>query len=211
MRNFFSSFFCPTRSYFRFVKTHPKEAVFALLLTFFSAFGQTFLISLYVPSILEELDLTKTTFGAIYAVASVTASFLLIRSGPGIDGKRVKPFATVAVSLLGISAVAFGQSPDIFILALALVGLRFSGQGLLIHISMTVMARYFSADRGKAISISTSGYSLAEMLFSFLLTTAIAFIGWRYNSFASALFIVGMMLPFLQLLPKRQLDPDSDV
>jgi MFS family permease len=199
------------RSYFRFVQTHPKEALFGLLLTFFSAFGQTFLISLYVPSILAELGISKTLFGTIYALATVSASFLLIRFGPGIDRRRVKPFTVMAISLLGLSAVAFGFSHRIYFLAIALVGLRFSGQGLLTHISMTVMARYFTADRGKAISISTLGYSLAEMIFPFLLTSAIAWVGWRYTSFASAVFIVGVMLPFLQLLPMRQLDPDTRV
>jgi len=196
------------KGYFLFLKSNPKEAVFGLLLTFFSAFGQTFLISLYVPSILDTFDLTKTAFGSIYAVATVTASFLLIRFGPGIDRKRVRPFTLMAVSLLGLSAILFGMAHQIYVLGLALIGLRFAGQGLLTHISMTVMARHFIADRGKAISISTLGYSFGEMLFPVAITTLIAWMGWRYTSFASALFIIGATVPLLVLLPVQRLDPD---
>src|SRR6056297_1154406 len=103
------------KGYFLFLKSNPKEAVFGLLLTFFSAFGQTFLISLYVPSILETFDLTKTAFGSVYAIATVSASILLIRFGPGIDRKRVRPFTLVAVSLLGLSAVLFGLAHQLYV------------------------------------------------------------------------------------------------
>jgi len=197
------------KGYLKFVRTHPKEAAFGLLLTLFSAFGQTFLISLYVPSILAEFEITKTTFGAIYAVATVSASLLLIRFGPGIDRKRVRPFTIMAISLLGLSAIVFGLAHGIYVLALALIGLRFAGQGLLTHISMTVMARYFTADRGKAVSISTLGYSLGEMVLPALLTFLIAWIGWRYTSFATVLFIAGTMIPLLFLLPVQRMDPSQ--
>jgi len=196
------------KGYFLFLQSNPKEAVFGLLLTFFSAFGQTFLISLYVPSILETFDLTKTAFGSVYAIATVSASILLIRFGPGIDRKRVRPFTLVAVSLLGLSAVLFGLAHQLYVLGLALIGLRFAGQGLLTHISMTVMARHFTADRGKAISISTLGYSFGEMIFPVAITSLIAWMGWRYTSFASALFILGATVPLLVLLPVQRLDPD---
>ena len=44
--------------------------VFGLILTFFSSFGQTFLLSLYVPSIEALLGISNTAFGSLYAVAT---------------------------------------------------------------------------------------------------------------------------------------------
>jgi len=40
-------------AYFRFFLTHPRVLSFGLLLTLFSSFGQTFLISIFVPRLLE--------------------------------------------------------------------------------------------------------------------------------------------------------------
>lgn len=36
-------------AYFRFFFTHPRVLSFGVLLTLFSSFGQTFLISIFVP------------------------------------------------------------------------------------------------------------------------------------------------------------------
>jgi hypothetical protein len=44
---------------------------FGMLLTFFSSFGQTFLLSLYVPSTEKLLNISNTEFGIVYAVATI--------------------------------------------------------------------------------------------------------------------------------------------
>ncbi|MBS3818037.1 hypothetical protein KGY73_00815 [bacterium] len=52
---------------------------FGLLLTFFSSFGQTFLISLYVPSIEELLNISNTEFGTIYTELSAHLNLRIIK------------------------------------------------------------------------------------------------------------------------------------
>lgn len=197
------------KGYIQFLKAHPKSALFGIMLTFTSSFGQTFLISLYVPSILAEFELTATAFGTMYAIATVAASFLLIRFGPGIDRKKVKTFTGRAALLLGLSSVLFGLSFHEAGLVLALVGLRFAGQGLMSHISMTVMARSFTSDRGKAISVSTLGYSIGEMVFPALIAFSMGLIGWRWVAVLSAVAIAAIMLPILFGLPLRKFDPNE--
>ena len=59
-------------SYYKFFLTHPRLLSFGLLLTLFSSFGQTFLISIFVPRLLVTFDLNTATFGTLYAGATLT-------------------------------------------------------------------------------------------------------------------------------------------
>jgi hypothetical protein len=71
--------------YLRFFLTHPRVLSFGVLLTLFSSFGQTFLISIFVPRLLIEFRLNTAQFGAIYAGATLAsaASLPLLRASVG--------------------------------------------------------------------------------------------------------------------------------
>jgi MFS family permease len=195
------------KSYFQFLRTNFEPVFFGFLLTFFSSFGQTFLISLFVPFILADLALTKTTFGTYYATATVIASLVLLRVGHLLDDRPVRPFTNYTVLLLLISSLILAVSFHPAMLFLSLVGLRLGGQGLMSHISMTTMSRQFDKDRGKALSISSLGYSVGEMVFPFLLAMVVAGWGWRTAVFCGGLILVGFLLG-LRHVNIEQLDTD---
>lgn len=193
------------KSYFLFLRTHFEPVFFGFQLTFFSSFGQTFLISLFVPFILVDLGLTKTAFGTYYAVATVFASLALLRVGHIIDDRPVRPFTQKSVLLLLISTFLMAIVWHPAVLFLALVGLRLSGQGLMSHISMTTMSRQFDKDRGKALSLSSLGYSVGEMLFPFLLAMVVASWGWRVAMGSGVVILAGFLLS-LRKINIEQLD-----
>src|SRR5690606_6899321 len=62
--------------------------------------------------------------------------------------------------------------------ALGIVGLRLTGQGLMGHISQTVMAREFAASRGKALGVAGLGYPLGEAVLPLVCTLALQFLPW---------------------------------
>lgn len=64
------------------------------------------------------------------------------------------------------------------------------GQGLMTHISMTVMSRQFDKDRGKALSISSLGFSMGEMIFPLLMGLLVGYIGWRFTVATGAAFLI---------------------
>lgn len=175
--------------YLSFFKNNFRQLTFGWLLTLFSSFGQTFLISLYVPFILAELTVSKTEFGSYYAVATVLASLLLLRVGHVIDDQPVRPFTHKTILLLGVSTILLSIVWSPWILFIALIGLRLGGQGLMTHISMTVMSRQFDKDRGKALSISSLGFSMGEMIFPLLMGLFVGYIGWRYTVATGAAFL----------------------
>src|SRR3546814_6729000 len=75
--------------YIRFIKKNRRALTFGWSLTFFSSFGQTFFISLFVPSILVAFELSKSAFGAYYAAATITASLILLNYGHTVDTKPI--------------------------------------------------------------------------------------------------------------------------
>jgi len=193
-------------AYILLLRTYPRHIGFGFLLTFFSSLGQTFLLSLYVSYILAEMGITNSLFGTMYAAATITASLLLMTFGGGIDHKPLDTYLYKAVGLLSVATIALGLLQHPLLLPVALLGLRFAGQGLLSHISGTVMGRYFDEDRGKALSLSSLGYSVGEMAFPLLITAMIPLVGWRVSLIINLLVLLAVMIPALQFMPMEDLD-----
>jgi len=193
------------RSYLDFLKRNFEPVFFGFLLTFFSSFGQTFLISLFVPFILADLAFSNSVFGGYYAMATIISSLIMLRVGHVIDDRPVRPFTIKTTILLTTACVLLALAWHPAVLFVALVGLRLGGQGLLSHISLSTMSRYFSKDRGKALSISSLGYSVGEMIFPILIAAIIGAFGWRAGAMATAVMAL-LLLAIMPLFRVERLD-----
>lgn len=192
-------------SYLHFLKRNFEPVFFGFLLTFFSSFGQTFMISLFVPFILADLAFSNSVFGGYYAGATVLSSLIMLRVGHVIDDRPVRPFTIKTVVLLTVACALLAMAWHPAVLFVALVGLRLGGQGLLSHISQSTMSRYFSRDRGKALSFSSLGYSVGEMMFPVLIAAVIGTFGWRMGALATAVLTL-VLLAILPLFRVERLD-----
>lgn len=205
IRNVRTTFARFMKRYITFLRHFPEQAFFGWMLNFFSSFGQTFLISLFVPFVLSDLGLSKTVFGGLYAGATVIASMLLLRFGHIIDERPVRPFTYKSIGLLIISCGLFAAVIHPAMLFIALLGLRLAGQGLMSHISMSIMSRYFQRDRGKALSISSLGFSVGEMIFPLLFGSLTIWIGWRWSA-GLATVILAFALLILHFMNLEEMD-----
>lgn len=187
------------RSYYLFLRYNFSHVFFGWLLTFFSSFGQTFFISLFVPGILTEFQFSKSVFGGYYALATVIASFFLLQFGHLVDNQPIRPFTVKTNLLLAASCALLGMAVHPAMVFLALIGLRLGGQGLMSHISMSVMSRHFTTDRGKALSLSALGYPMGEMVFPLAAGAILAFWDWRVALFLSAFLLFLILLSFRKL------------
>lgn len=178
------------KDFLNFIKGNFKKISFGWLLTFLSSFGQTFLISLFVPEIVREFQITEGSFGAIYAACTIAASVIMLTVGHTVDHKPVKKITGYTIIALALSSILLGFSYHLAFLFLALIGLRLTGQGLLSHISMTVISKYYDENRGKALSFSSLGYSMGEAILPILISTLIAFFNWRIASITSGVFLL---------------------
>lgn len=177
---------------------------FGLLLTFFSSFGQTFLISLYLPALVRDFDLTLAGIGSLYGLITIASAFLLTFAGKFIDTMSLRHYALWSILLMTASLLVMGMAQNFFVMVLGFLGLRFAGQGLLPHTSITTMARYFDKMRGKAMSVATLGHPIGEAVFPVLVAIAISTWGWRQALYASAVVLAVGLLPYLLLVIRRK-------
>jgi MFS family permease len=166
---------------------------FGFFLNFFSGYGQTFLISLYLPFLVSAASIQNSGFGSLYSAATLIGALLLSQIGKYIDTVPLKTYTWLATIALIIFSILFSQINSVFLLFVALLGLRLSGQGLMSHISSTVTAKYFSSDRGKALGITSLGHPAGQFLLPAVIVPLIAIWGWRQSVMVSAILVLIVM------------------
>lgn len=191
-------------TYLAFVRKERRLLSFAVSFTFFSSFGQTFLISLFVPYFLTAFKLSNATFGSLYSAATLTSALALPWLGQWIDRIPLRQYSMyVAIGLL-IASLVMAVSWHISMLFVGLILLRLSGQGLSGHTAQTTMARYSDQLRGKALSISGIGYPLGEAILPSVIAGLLVFLHWRTTWALIALVIGIFFIPVLWLLIRKE-------
>ncbi len=178
-----------------------KLVLFGFLMTFCSAPGQTFFISLFSGELREELGLSHGDFGRYYSIATLASAVLIFWTGQIIDRVDLRKFSIFIISGLIVGCIAFSFSYHGVTLVFSLLLLRHFGQGLMFITASTSVVRYLKSNQGKANAISSSGYSLAEGVFPKVIVVSIAALGWRHSwlLFAVILGLVFMPIAFLLL------------
>lgn len=162
----------------RFLIIHRRVLSFGLLCALLSGFGQTFFVSLFVPSICERLGWQPGQFGPLYAGATMASGFLLAWIGRWYDERGEVPVFLFAGGSLLVGMVVMALGGSLFWMLVAVFALRLGGQGVMGLISSTTMARHFQVRRGTALSIASIGYALGEMTLPALVVTLLIRINW---------------------------------
>lgn len=185
-------------------------SLFGGMMTTLSSFGQTFLLALYIPFLIEEFRLTNSLISSFYGIATIASALILPKAGKFIDTVPLKKFTLITTAIFLISLVFFSFSRAWWYLPIAFFGLRFAGQGLFSHIAITTMSRYFVENRGKAISIASLGHPLGQAILPAITLLVIAQIGWRESLWVNAV-LVGIVVTLFTIfvLKPAHLRPES--
>lgn len=183
-------------NFFQFALRYKRLILFGFALTFFSSFGQTFLISVFVPGFLETFGISNAYFGALYSIATLGSAGILAWAGALIDRVPLKRYALMVTAGYVVSLIVVASSLWIWMLLVGLLGVRLFGQGLCGHTAHTTMARFFTTLRGRALSLSNLGFSFGEAILPVSVTALIGIFGWRMGWTAITVF-VAMFLPVL--------------
>jgi MFS family permease len=191
--------------YLRFLSAHPGALAFGFMLTFFSAFGQTFFIALFNREIRDLYDLTSGEFGTLYAVANIIGAALIVRAGRQIDHWPLTWFVGSVVVGLTIAAALMASLPPghIWVLFIAIVLLRLCGQGLMYHTAATAAARTFHAQRGQALSTVSMGFAVGEAVWPITVVQLVSIVGWRLTWAGAAGVLAAVVLPLVVMLAHR--------
>ena len=180
----------------RFIAAHPRLLAFGFLMPFASAFGQTFFIGLFGEPLRSAFDLSNARFGLLYSLATVCSAALLVWVGRLIDRVDLRVYtAATALAYAGACLLMAVIPPWQPLLFVAFFGLRITGQGLMSHIGLTSMGRYFTERRGTAVSAASMGNPVSEALFPSVGVALIAGLGWRGTWLAAAGAVALVVLP----------------
>ena len=195
-------------SFVQFLRDNAPFLAAGALLTFCSSFGQTFLISVFAGVIRADFDLSDGDWGLIYLYGTLASGIVMIWAGVLTDHFRVRTLGAVALGLLALSCLAMAAAPAAWALPFVIFALRFTGQGMVSHIAVVAMARWFVASRGKAIAVASFGYAIGEAMMPLFIVFMFDIVDWRMLWIGFAIFLA-FVIPLLTLLLRLERTPQS--
>lgn len=187
-------------SYFLFLSRNWALLGFGFATVFWGNFGQSFFIGWFSADIQSSLGLSASLFGSAYSGATLLAAIGVIWLGGLIDRISLRTYAFGVALGLALAAFILSAAQSLWELVLGFMLLRLFGQALLPHTGISSMARYFDADRGKAISIAMSAVPLGEIVLPLLAVVLIEQLGWENTFLLVAIITVLVLLPILSVL-----------
>ena len=190
-----------------FLRENLRWLATGLLLAFGSSFGQTYFISLFAGEIRAAYGLSDGQWGGLYTVATISSAVLLIAFGGRADTVRLSRLSIIVAVFFAMAAALMALGQAVWTLLLAVFLLRFCGQGMMTHMKVTAMARWFVATRGRALAITNLGHPLGEAVLPLITIPVIAVIGWRMTWGVAAAVILFALIPALLLLLSQDRAP----
>ncbi|WP_085901417.1 MFS transporter [Kiloniella majae] len=194
-----------------FILANARFLAFGFVVAFASSFGQTFYVSLFNQEIRTELNLSHGDFGAFYSAATLISGFAVIWFGKQIDHMDLRLYSYLVILGLFVAALGMVFIPSglpFLILPLFFL-VRLCGQGLMSHISVTAMARYFHDNRGRAISIASLGLSCGEASLPLLTIWLLSLLNWREVWILNAGFLGLVLMPMVFMLLRGHSERDA--
>jgi len=194
-----------------FIRRNVRWLLGGLILTFFSGFGQTYFIALFSSDIRSAFSLSHGEFGVIYMAGTLVSAATLVWLGRVVDLYSVSKVSFWVCSSLALACATMSVASSVWLLFLVIFALRLFGQGMMSHIAMVAMGRWYSAERGRAVSLTSMGFQIGSGVFPFVIVSLIGFIGWRASwLFASALLVL-VALPAIYFLMQKERIPLGQV
>ncbi|MEL6279787.1 MAG: MFS transporter [Pseudomonadota bacterium] len=193
----------PAEPTWRFVRRAAATLAVGAMLAFSSSFGQTFFLSLFGGVWREAFNLSHGAFGAVYAAATLASAASLLWLGKIVDQAPPSQIATTLLVLTALASVWLSSAASAFALGIGLFAMRVLGQGLLSHLAMTMMAKWFDAARGRALGVAMLGFPIGEAVLPILATSVAAAYGWRTAWIGVAGLVVILLAPAIFLLARQ--------
>lgn len=140
-------------------------------------------------------------------LATLASAATLIFVGKVVDHA---PVASVAVGVcmgLACMSLVLSHAASIWVLGVALFGLRLFGQGLMTHTAMTAMGRWYEQERGRAVSIAGLGHQIGEGVMPLVVVALLGWVAWTTVWQGAAFLMAIVALPVIYLLMRVERTP----
>ena len=191
-----------------FIRENAPWLAAGVLLTFLSSFGQTYFISVFAGEIRETFVLSHGEWGGIYTLGTTASAIVMVWAGGLSDYFRVRILSPIVIVLMAAACLFMATNAVWWLLPFIIFALRFTGQGMMSHLAVVAMARWFVASRGKALSVASLGNALGESILPLVFVSLLAFTDWRILWMVAAVIAL-LGIPLLLLLLRRERTPQS--
>ncbi|KAB7614576.1 MFS transporter [Amylibacter sp. SFDW26] len=195
-------------SILNFIRNNSRWLFAGGVMTFATCFGQTFFISIFAKQIMETYTLTDGEWGSLYAIGTTASGLTMIWAGGLADQFRARVLVTVLLAMMSVFCIAMAFNNSVWLLPVVIFGLRLCGQGMMFHIAMVSMARWYTQTRGKAVAIASLGFSIGEAFLPLVVVILIAIIPWQAIWIAAAVLSLAFIV-LLRALLKTERTPQS--
>lgn len=165
--------------YIQFIRNNAPFLATGVLLSLLSCFGQTFFISIFGGEIRSTFDLSNGDWGLIYMIGTGASAAVMVWAGGLADMFRVRTLGVAVTIALAAACIAMSINTSAMLLVFVIFALRFLGQGMLHHVSMVAMTRWFIATRGRALAVAGMGFMAGEAIFPLLMVWLKSIVDWR--------------------------------
>jgi len=187
-----------------FIRTNARWLFAGGVMMFATCFGQTFFISIFARQIMDTYALSDGDWGSLYALGTAASGLTMIWVGGYADRFRARALITVLSIIMAIFCIAMAFTNSAWLLPLVIFGLRLSGQGMLNHVAMVAMVRWYTAARGKAVAIAGLGFSIGEAFLPMIVVASLAYVSWQSVWVAAACLAILFMFLLRFLLTKER-------
>ncbi|MDO7701243.1 MAG: MFS transporter, partial [Planktomarina temperata] len=193
----------------RFILQNSRWLTAGALLTLISSFGQTYFISIFAGEIRAAFNLSHGDWGAIYGFGTFASAIVMVWSGGLTDVMRARHLGPIVLAALAASCLFMAFNPWVALLPVVIFCLRFTGQGMSTHIAAVAMSRWFVANRGKALSVASLGFSIGEACYPILVVSLLVFFTWQ-SVWVLAAGVAVLAIPALLWLLAEERSPQSN-
>ena len=195
-------------SIWSFISENRRPLSTGVLLTFSSSYGQTYFIALFAAQIMAAFNLTDGQWGGLYTVSTTLSAIVMFWIGALTDSYRVRTLSWIVVPGLAAVCLAMALNTSLIGLAVIVFFLRVLGQGMMAHFATVSMARWFSARRGLALSISAMGFAFGQAVVPLIVAGLFIIMDWR-SVWITAAVVMMLTFPVIQWLLATERTPQS--
>ena len=176
----------------------------AFIAQFFVTGFFTYGFPLMVMPVEAEFNVSRTE--VMYGITWSTGLGLLVSPLVGMlaDKWSIRGLMVIGAAAFGFGLILLSKSQNILQFSLLFAVFICLANNLLGPLTgSTIVARWFSVSRGRALGIAAVGTSLGGMVIPYLVDRGITELGWREMVFYFGITVLLLLLPFLYLIMRN--------
>lgn len=173
------------------------------LIAFSSGPGQSYGFSVFLDSIIEDTELTRTRISLLYAIGTGVSAVMVAGVSRLADRFGPRLMAVFVATLMGLACFGMAAAVGGLQFFFAFAALRALGQGSLPINATLLTASWFVARRGRAMALMGLGFAASSAIIPPVGRLLIDSIGWRETYAVFGVLVWLLVIPGVLLFVRN--------